>query len=552
MDARYAISLALNAHLPFVREFQAGDDKLSQSGKEGCFFEALSETYLPLLEVFDRLEGDHVPFRLGISLSPLLCQMMSDEVLIKKYLAYTDRQIEFGRQELERTADRPELYRLAKFYFDRMVDRRILFTERYEGSLLKVFDHYQRKGKIEILGTSATYAFLPFLCPYPESLQAQMETAISYYRRCFGRQPQGFWLPELGWTGELGACLRAYNFSYTIMDSHGFLFGKPTPARGTFYPVQTPERVFALSRDFYAGRDFDRITREGPYRDNGRDAGYELPVEAVNSFLSADGGRRMTGFKYWKLASPQGRNEMYDPESAAAAVVEHARSFLEAQYGRLAEAAKLMEQGTCAAQPRGAEPHGGAGRREIPLSLCAWDADRLGRCWYEGPQFLEALFRLGASYREIQFMTPSEYLFKQDISSFETSVPEFSSAGFNGYAETWLDSSNDWMYRHLIRSMDRMVELAEHFPDDTGLKERALNQAAREILLAQASDWPKMLYHQESTEYARARIENALRNFTTIYEALGSNYISTEWLTTLERRHNVFPHINYRVFRRKK
>jgi 1,4-alpha-glucan branching enzyme len=61
-----------------------------------------------------------------------------------------------------------------------------------------------------------------------------------------------------------------------------------------------------------------------------------------------------------------------------------------------------------------------------------------------------------------------------------------------------------------------------------------------------------MLYKQEAPEYAYSQVESSLRNFTTIYEALGSNYISTEWLTGLERRHAIFPHINYRVFRRKK
>jgi 1,4-alpha-glucan branching enzyme len=61
-----------------------------------------------------------------------------------------------------------------------------------------------------------------------------------------------------------------------------------------------------------------------------------------------------------------------------------------------------------------------------------------------------------------------------------------------------------------------------------------------------------MLYKGESPEYARGQIEGALRNFTTIYESLGSNYISTEWLTNLERQHNIFPNINYRVFRHKR
>jgi 1,4-alpha-glucan branching enzyme len=532
MSARYAVSLVLNAHLPFVRDCRPAGDESACSGGEIWFFEALSETYLPLLEVFDRLEGDHIPFRLGLSLSPLLCQMMTDENLLQKYLAYTDRQIEFGKREMERTAGEPEVHNLAKRYFDKAVDRRFLFTERYEANLPKVFDRYRRKGKIELLGSSATHAFLPFFCSCPESIQAQMEAALSFYRHCFGRPFQGFWLPEMGWTGELENCLRAYNFSYTIVDTHGLIFGQPAPSRGSFYPVKTPQGIFVLGRDFYAARDLRRMAGEGPYRDNDRDVGYELPLEDIGPFLAGDGERRRTGFKYRLAPSGRERRAVYDPEAARISVIEHARSFLEARYRQLSEAAGYME--------------------ELPLCLCACDADDLGRSWHEGPQFVEALFRLGAGYREIQFMTPSEYLFKQDISSFEVSMPEFSSSGFNGYAETWLDASNDWLYRHLVRSLDRMVELAERFPDDTGLKERALNQAAREILLAQASDWPGLLYGQKSTEYARGQIESALRNFTTIYEALGSNYISTEWLTNLERRHNVFPHINYRVFRRKK
>jgi 1,4-alpha-glucan branching enzyme len=268
------------------------------------------------------------------------------------------------------------------------------------------------------------------------------------------------------------------------------------------------------------------------YRDNGKDAGYELPAEQVEFFLTPGGSRTRTGFKYWSSAAQKDQKPFYDPRKASEKAVEHARFFLESQNARLSEAGKNME--------------------EVPVSLCAYDMDTFGRFWYEGPQFIEALFRLSAGYRELQFMTPAEYLYKQDISCFQTSIPEFSSQGTNGYAETWLDASNDWMYRHLIRSLDRMRELAERFPDDTGLKERALNQAAREILLAAASDWPKILYLEDSAEYARSQIEAALRNFTTIYEALGSNYISTEWLTSLEKRHNVFPHINYRVFRRKR
>ena len=543
MEFRYAASIVLEAHLPFVKEFH-DEENISQAGKEGWFFKVISETLLPLLEVFDKLENDHVPFRLGLAISPILCQMLGDEHLLKKYMHYTDKQIEFGRREMERTAGNSELKKLAELFYSRVVEKRNTFTERYEKNILKTIDFYQRKGRIEILAGTATNAFLPFIGYNAESLQAQIEIPMSFYRRHFGSSPQGFWLPALGWTSAMEPFLRAYNFCYTIIDSHGLLFGRPLPMKGSFYPVKTPNGTFILARDFNAVRQIEQIAGDEIYLDNTRDVGYELPPEIINQFMSSEGERRRTGYKYWsRMAasdSSQAENQtgsqrqgaVYNPQAASERVIEHARLFMESTISRLEEASKHMDG--------------------MPLSLYAHNASNFGRYWYEGPQFIEAIFRMASEYGNFQFLCPSEYIYKQNLSTFQVVSPEFSSMGFNGYAETWLDVSNDWIYRHLARSTERMIELAERFPDDTGLKERALNQAAREILLAQSSDWPALLYRQDSTEYARNHVESALRNFTTIYEALGSNYISTEWLTTLERRHNIFPHINYRVFRRKK
>ena len=82
MEFRYAISLIFEAHLPFVREFKKDDD-LSQAGEEGRFFCFVSETLLPLLEIFNRMENDHIPFRIAIAISPILCHMLNDELLQK-------------------------------------------------------------------------------------------------------------------------------------------------------------------------------------------------------------------------------------------------------------------------------------------------------------------------------------------------------------------------------------------------------------------------------------------------------------------------------------
>ena len=526
------ISLILETHLPFVRDYNK-EDELSLTGEESRYFEYVSETLIPLLEALNRLENDHVHFRLSMAISPVLCHMLCDEYLQKKFLLFLDKQIEFGRRELERTTGMGEVNKLALLYYNLIVDRRIAYTEHYEKNLLKSFDSLRRKGKLEILGSCATYAFLPFLGHNAESLQAQIEVPVSNYRLYYGSSPQGFWLPCLGWTSALEPFLRAYNFTYTVVDSHSLLLGSPAPERGNFYPVKTPNGTFILARDLYSVREMEKITCNEVYRNNDRDAGYELPPKAVREFLNTEGGRSKTGYKYWDNSS-NGSNSIYNPQAASEMIELHAKTFLENTIARLKKASEHME--------------------EIPISVYAHNADYFGRYWHEGPRFIETLFRMAAGhkYKDIKFLCPSEYIFKQNLSSLQVVNPEFSSGGINGYAETWLDVSNDWIYRHLYRAMERMTELAERFPDDTGLKERALNQAAREILLAQSSDWPALLFRQDSTEFARSRAENALRNFTTIYEALGSNYISTEWLTGLERRHNIFPNINYRVFRRKK
>jgi 1,4-alpha-glucan branching enzyme len=608
MSKSKVISIVLNAHVPFVArpdipaaaanfydgtvpegeawdgeesEYPCTDDDpaLSQnvyrrresdivfSLGEIRLFETISETWLPLLAVFDRLDRGRIPFRLAIALSPVLSSLLSDSILIGRYLEYVDRQIDFGARELERTAVNPHLYALARRYYDQIIEKRIFFTENCEENILQVLDRYQKKGRLEIMATAATHSFLPLYAAFPEAVQAQIEVAISSHRRIFGRNPQGFWLPELGWSPELDQYLRSYNFGYTVVDTHGALLGRsgirpgnvpecpaascvpefaPQEAglekeraegarRGSFYPVKTPSRILVLIRDYHARRELfesNGICFSPGYRDYSADAGYELKRELVEPFLGEGGVRLPTGFKYYARTESSSKKTLYNAGEAREQAVIHARRFLDSRIARLEEAGSLMD--------------------ETPVSLCAFDADSFGRFWHEGPAFLEALFREGADRPGIRFMNPPEYLSRQDIPRMETVMPEFSSWGANGYAETWLDSSNDWMYRHVIRSLDRMVELAERFPNDSGLKERALNQAARELLLVQSSDWPRMLYNRESPDFAREQIETGLRNFTTIYEALGSDYLSTEWLTGLERRHRIFPHINYRVFRRKK
>jgi len=93
-----------------------------------------------------------------------------------------------------------------------------------------------------------------------------------------------------------------------------------------------------------------------------------------------------------------------------------------------------------------------------------------------------------------------------------------------------------------------MTELARRLRRPDSLQERALKQAARELLLAQASDWPFMIRSGTSPDYARARVDEHLLRFTLLYEQLSSGFINEERLGTIEAQDNLFPELNYRYW----
>ena len=123
-----------------------------------------------------------------------------------------------------------------------------------------------------------------------------------------------------------------------------------------------------------------------------------------------------------------------------------------------------------------------------------------------------------------------------------------SSWGYKGYCEVWLEGSNDWIYRHLHEGADRMVELARDNADPTPLRRRALNQAARELLLAQSSDWAFIMKTGTMVEYAKERTRVHVINFNHLYEPIKRDTIDETWLNEIESRHNLFPDIDYRVY----
>jgi len=159
---------------------------------------------------------------------------------------------------------------------------------------------------------------------------------------------------------------------------------------------------------------------------------------------------------------------------------------------------------------------------------------------------LEAVLRNAAKSNDVVFETQLDYLKRYPES--QVLQPSLSSWGEGGYSDVWTDGVNVWIYRHLHKAIERMEELAIRFPDQSSLKQRFLNQAAREVLLAMASDWPFIIHNGTSSSYAEKRLRDHLGNFNVVYENMCKNAVNTEWLVKSEKRDIVFPDIDYNMF----
>lgn len=492
-------------------------------------FEGITETYIPLIQMMRGLLRDEIDFRLTMSLTPTLCSMLTDDLLQRRYEDHINKLCELAEKEVERTRWQPELHRLATMYRDQFAQARN-FYESLHGRLLDAFVQLQNTGKLELIASAATHAYLPLLAVNPEAVEAQIAIGINAYKHFFGKEPEGFWLPECAFQPGIDEILAAYDIRYFITDSHGVLHAVPRPKYAVYAPVYTPAGVAAYGRDWESSKQVWSATEGYPgdfyYRDFYRDIGFDLDYDYVAPYLPA-GIRSCTGVKYHRITGHSDYKELYNPDIARERAAEHAGNFL---FNR-----KLQIQYLAGHMKR------------PPVVVAPYDAELFGHWWYEGPRWLDFLLRKSAFDQQVYTLTtPGEYLKKHP--SNQVAMPSESSWGNGGYHEVWLEGSNDWIYRHLHKAAERMVELAQRYPAADGDLRRALNQAARELLLAQASDWAFIMKTGTMVEYARRRTQEHITRFTELFNQITNNSINPAWLRKIEFQDNIFPDIEYSVY----
>lgn len=522
------LCLVLHAHLPFVRHPEY-DDFL----EEDWLYEAITETYIPLLEVFDGLERDGVDWRMTMSVTPTLAAMLSDPLLQYRYVRHIDNLIALANREVERTRWQPEFHPLAQMYQQRFLRARDVFVKQYGNNLLNGFRRFFEGGKLELMTCGATHGFFPLMTVNRNAVRAQVEIGAREFERHFGKRPQGIWLPECGYAPGVEEVLRDAGIRYFFTDTHGVLHAEPRPRFGIYAPILcTGTNVAALGRDTESSKQVWSAVEGYPgdynYRDFYRDVGFDLDYEYLKPHLHQSGIRSHLGLKYYKITGRTDQKEPYNPRAALEKAAEHAGNFM---FNR----EKQIEWLSGAMDGRPA------------LIVAPYDAELYGHWWFEGPDWINFLLRkICFDQQIVKTITVPEYLDRHP--RLQVSRPTTSSWGYKGYAEVWLEGSNDWIYPHLHELSDRMVEMARQNVDPNPLRRRALNQAARELLLAQSSDWAFIMKTGTMVEYARERTRLHVVNFNHLFEQLKHDNIDEPWLREIEQRHNLFPHVDYQVY----
>jgi len=520
------LSIVLHAHLPFVRhpehEFFL---------EELWLYEAITETYVPLIHMMEGLERDRVPWRLTMSLTPSLMSMLRDGLLQDRYVRHIDKLIELVSKEIERTRFMPQFHETALHYYWEFTRAKDTFVNRYHRDLTQAFRRFQDKGHLEIITCGATHGFLPLISRTESAVRGQIETAAKLYEEVLGRRPIGIWLPECGYYPGVDKFLKEQGIRYFLTDTHGILHASPRPKYGVFAPIFCPTGVAAFGRDVESSKQVWSAVEGYPgdldYREFYRDIGFDLDYDYIRPYISPDGIRVNTGIKYYRITGDTNDKQPYVRAWAMEKAASHAGNFM---FNREKQVEYL---------------HDFMGRK--PLIIAPYDAELYGHWWYEGPDFLNFFIRKSAFDQKVfRLIAPSDYFREYPVN--QVSTPSFSSWGWKGYSETWLSGSNDWIYRHIHKATLRMSELAGRFRGQNGVVGRALKQAARELYLAQSSDWAFIMHTGTMVPYAVKRTKDHILNFTKIYEDLMNDRLDEAFLRDLEHKNNIFPNVDYNMF----
>jgi 1,4-alpha-glucan branching enzyme len=551
-----AFTFVLHSHLPYCR--RAG----RWPHGEEWLHEGASETYLPLLNALYDLKEEGVEFRLTIGLTPVLTEQLADPLVLEHLEMYLDEKIAAAKGDVERWKKEglPHLEYLAGFYQNWYQHTLNTLRDRFDRNIVGAFRQLQDDGYIEIVTSAATHGYLPLL-ERDSSIYGQLAVGMASYRRHFGRASRDVWLPECAYRpafytradGEqyykpgLEEFLADVELGCFFAETHTIEGGEPVgkAREGVIGPYGDVPKRYVVPIAGYV-EPTERTTYQ-PYwiggaevaaigRNNrtgmqvwSADWGYPGDFD-YREFHKKDG---ISGLQYWRVTGARldlAYKDHYHPDWAQYKVGEHARHF------------------TWLVEDLLREYHGRSGQYGIIASN--YDTELFGHWWFEGVEWIKAVLRNLSRSEIVELTTASDFLEAHPPEDV-LALPE-SSWGTGGGHFTWDNVDTRWMWPIIHEAERHMEALVDRHPDAYGDLALVLNQAARELLLLQASDWPFLVTTGQAKEYAIERFNGHVERFHRLAEITEAGEVSPQARSLAEEYFaldNIFPKIDYRAFK---
>jgi 1,4-alpha-glucan branching enzyme len=544
-----AFTFVLHTHLPYAR--QAG----RWPHGEEWLHEAAAETYVPLLNALNELLEEGVRPRLTLTLTPVLLEQLADEDVRANFLEYLDLRIKAAIADVERfeVGDSPHMAYLAGFYRDWYQGVRTSFVDRYDGNLVTGFRRLVEAGVIEAVTCGATHGYLPLL-DRDESINLQLRAAVQTHLRQLGRAPRAIWLPECAYRPAyiaedgrqrpgLETFLEKHNLHLFFSETHLIEGGRPVgvAAGEAIGPYGAILRRYVVP--FSEVRPAQPATTYQPYYVTtpavaviGRNNRTGLQVWSAEwgypgdydyrEFHKKDG---VSGMQYWRVSGARvdlADKDAYHPDWAAWKVGEHGRHFAHLVTSLLRDY------------------HARTG--QFGIISANYDTELFGHWWFEGVAWIKEVLRELARSDEVQLTTASAYI-EDHPPETVLNLPE-GSWGAGGTHFVWDNTDTHWMWPIIHEAENRMARVVAANVSARGAAHAVLNQAARELLLLQSSDWPFLVSTGQAKEYAIQRFQQHVERFHGLLDGLEAGQPDLSMADALWEKDKLFGDIDFRWF----
>lgn len=508
MESTGSLVFALHGHMPWVLRHGRWPHG------EHWLFEAMLEVWLPLLEGIDALAARGVPTPLTLGLTPVLLEQLRDPRAQEGFAGFVAERIE--RAQRDQAHEDPSIRNLAADHWEPLLRRRKAQYDALDRDLVGAFAALGQSGRLELLSGFATHGYAA-LTKHDRCIRAQLEVGLATSERHLGYRPSGVWLPECSfrpggdWEGPvLGVrrpragvdrILEAAGVTHFFVDSHLVAGARSEGVweQGHFRKVPWTCAETEVDRGWRSVLEPHRVdTWGGP----GRIVAFARHPDASEQVWSADAGypgdgrylefhkrNEADGLRYWGVtdrAAGLGEKALYDPEAASLAVRAHAEHFADMVRRLLGEGRAATGRQGCVTAP--------------------FDAELFGHWWAEGPAFVFAVLEALHHAPEVRVETAANRIARCPPQTVVW-LPE-GSWGEGGDHRVWLNDETRWTWESLYRMEDRFLGLRYRVDEgeEGGAEAKQIaEEAARELLLLQASDWQFVVSSGGAVDYGFRR-----------------------------------------------